>query len=105
MSIEVTLGPPIPDTTLSSNVPATVIAVGTSVPSNQSWCVSPNQEFVFIMQSDGNLVQYRVVGVPPDWAPGVTFTGEAMWSSGLLQTPCSWFRKTETFVSTILPRR
>lgn len=84
MSVEITLGPAIADTTSSSyaNVPATVIKVGTRVPSNQSWCTSPNQEFVFIMQSDGNLVQYRVIGNPPDFAPGVTFNGDAMWSSG-----------------------
>jgi hypothetical protein len=82
--VTVTLGPAIPDTTTASfgNVPATVIQVGTRVPSDQYWCTSPSQEYVLIMQDDGNLVHYRVIGNPPDFAPGVTFNGEATWATG-----------------------
>ncbi len=84
VTVEVTLGQPIPGTTQSSytGVKATVIRVGTEVLNEQMWCTSPNEEYVFIMQSDGNLVVYRVIGNPPPFQPGSKFNGKDIWSSG-----------------------
>ena len=83
MSIQIKLGLPIPGTQASpyQNVKATLIPVGTTVVSDQYWCASPNQEFVLIMQRDGNLVLYQVIGSQPI-EPGVEFTGEPIWASG-----------------------
>lgn len=85
-TIPVTLRERIPDTTQGSyaGVPATIIKVGTEVLNEQRWCASPNQEYVFIFQADGNLVQYQVIGAPGPLNPGVTFNGKALWSSGTI---------------------
>lgn len=46
-----------------------------------NWTISANQEFVLIMQGDGNLILYRVIGRPPLGNHG-SFNGEAVWSTG-----------------------
>ena len=44
------------------------------------WAISSDEEFVLIMQGDGNLVLYRVIGQPPK-KQGDTFTGSPTWST------------------------
>ncbi|WFU03323.1 hypothetical protein QA648_06095 [Rhizobium sp. CB3171] len=54
------------------------IPAGTTMQLNQ-WAISPNNLYVLIMQTDGNLVLYQVDGAPPK--PNSTFQGYAIWSS------------------------
>jgi|SRR5947199_7013635 len=53
---------------------------------NQGWVISTNNEFVFIMQTEGNLVLYRVIGKPPE-KEGDVFEGQAVWSTGTVVPP------------------
>jgi len=75
----VTLGPAIPFTPRSD---ANVVGVGTKFTSDGSWVTSKNEEYVLILQTDGNLVLYRVIGNPPPFEPGAQFNGEPKWATG-----------------------
>lgn len=78
-----TLGPQVPFTeAFIGTVAANVVAAGTIFKSNNSWVASPNQEYVLILQTDGNLCQYQVIGNPPaPLAPGVSFNGQVLWQT------------------------
>jgi hypothetical protein len=54
---------------------------GTLLMADQEWVISDDEEFVLIMQSDGNLVLYRVIGPPPQKF-GDQLRGRDVWSSG-----------------------
>ncbi|MFC5570161.1 hypothetical protein ACFPN1_08835 [Lysobacter yangpyeongensis] len=43
------------------------------------WAASANDGYVLILQTDGNLVLYQVVGVPP--RAGASITGSPLWAS------------------------
>ncbi len=73
------LGPPAPFTTVNGE---NMIAPGTTFTSNQNWVTSQNQEYVLILQDDGNLVVYQVVGNPPPFQQGSVFTGQPIWATG-----------------------
>jgi len=45
-----------------------------------NWAISTNEVYVLILQPDGNLVLYQVIGAPP--VPNGSFLGYAMWSTG-----------------------
>lgn len=78
--VEVTVGPRVASTRGSfKDVAATVVAVNTRFESDGSWVISPDKEFVLILQSDGNLCHYRVIGEPPS-APESKFMGELILS-------------------------
>lgn len=55
------------------------IPVGTTLTQGQ-WVISTANTYLLIMQTDGNLVLYQVIGTPPE--SGGTFTGFALWSTG-----------------------
>jgi hypothetical protein len=55
------------------------IAAGSGLQKLQ-WTISKDKEFVLIMQGDGDLVLYRVVGDPPE-QKGDKFLGQPVWST------------------------
>ena len=62
------------------SVLATLIPVGT-VFGPSSWAASPNNEYYLIMQGDGNLVLYQLVGPNSAPAQGVTLNLKSMWGT------------------------
>lgn len=83
--IEVTLGTQVttyPSPTPTKNV--SVIAPNTKFESSNMWCSSPNSEFVLILQTDGNLVLYRVIGAPSKLAPEAKFMGRSLWATNTM---------------------
>ena len=76
--IQVTLGPPVKFRTIPG---AHIISPGTEFSSNGMWCSSPNSEYVLILQNDGNLVLYRVIGTPGQLKQGVTLSVSTLWRS------------------------
>lgn len=88
-TISVTLGTPVPFT---PNSDANIVAVGTTFVSDGAWVTSQNEEYVLILQPDGNLVLYQVIGNPPPFKPGVSFMGQALWAAGTFDN------KGDTFV-------
>jgi Ricin-type beta-trefoil lectin domain-like len=67
----ITVGTPIA-------APAGNIPFDTTMAQGQ-WAISANNEYVLIMQGDGNLVLYQVIGAPP--VAGSSFHGNPLWSS------------------------
>lgn len=57
---------------------ATVIALDTKFTSNM-WCISPNAQYIVVLQEDGNFVLYKVIGSPPI-SGSTSFEGQAIWS-------------------------
>ncbi|MEW6736336.1 MAG: hypothetical protein AB1489_33900 [Acidobacteriota bacterium] len=85
-TVQVTLGPSAPYTFTTlvpgGGGPANLVLPNTTFTSNGMWYPSPNQEYVTILQTDGNLVLYQVIGTAPPLKQGVTFTGKALWATG-----------------------
>jgi hypothetical protein len=79
MTIQITLGPQVAVVTENG---ATVVPNGTIFSSNVSWVSSQNEEYILTLQTDGNLVLYRLIGNPPPLAPGLTISVEALWATG-----------------------
>lgn len=80
MSVNVNLGTPVPVTVAplpNREGAASVIAPGTTFQEGM-WCISPDQEFVLILQT-GNMVLYEVIGAPPPVRVGASFTGRTLW--------------------------
>ncbi|HWO20648.1 MAG TPA: hypothetical protein VNO30_17890 [Kofleriaceae bacterium] len=66
------------------SVGAQISAPGGNIPPGTTmqqgnWAISANNLYVLIMQTDGNLVLYQVVGAPP--TPGGSFAGYAIWAT------------------------
>jgi hypothetical protein len=70
--------------------PKGLIPSNTTMRNNQ-WATSTDREFVLIMQADGNLVFYRVVGDPPT-VSNSEFTGEILWATGTNKYPDAYFQ-------------
>src|SRR5262249_40488188 len=62
-----------PVTAPGGNIPP-----GTTFQQGQ-WAISPNSLYVLVLQFDGNLVLYQVMGAPP--SPNSTFAGCALWAT------------------------
>ena len=61
---------------------ARVVPVRAYFRSDGSHVVSQNGKYVLILQKDGNLVLYEVVGEPYPWFKGPTFKVKPIWASG-----------------------
>jgi hypothetical protein len=79
MTLQITLGP---KATFIIDNGTTIVPKGTTFSSNLTWVSSQNEEYILILQTDGNLVLYRLIGNPPPLAPGVTISVEALWATG-----------------------
>lgn len=82
-AVKVKLGPEVASKTEGDS---SVMAIGTTFKSDGSWVSSPNREFILIMNADGNLVSYRVIGQPPSKGDK-EFTGEPSWSTKTYNLP------------------
>ncbi|HEY9029229.1 MAG TPA: hypothetical protein VIP05_33395 [Burkholderiaceae bacterium] len=71
-------------TAVTVNVGDPISAPGGHIPPGTTmnlgnWAISPNEQYVLVMQYDGNFVLYEVDGTPPQ--PNSSFLGYALWAT------------------------
>ncbi len=82
-AILITLGQPVPVTQVNANedVAASLIPAGTVFQSNETWAASPNSEYILVLQADGNLVLYVLIGASQPLAQGVQVNVRPLWAA------------------------
>jgi hypothetical protein len=70
--------------TVTVQVGSQITAPGGNIPPGTTfqqgqWAISSDNVYALVLQYDGNLVLYQVIGAPP--SPGSSFVGYAMWAA------------------------